>query len=564
MAWRILRSYARPYVREWRRRTRGLRFLLNLVRLRLRLWLKPVWPISRQLYPEYPADPWPGDADKGNALIRGEFCSDMGGEPYDDFWRCVTKLPPNTQRRLQEFQWLRHLSPCSQRAKAAEFARRTIDEWSERGDIHHAISDSVATRAERLSNCLCYHPLLIEGASQRWIDDQVASYHEEALAMADILRRRGETTPLSVLKCLLFATMVLPSMRFLIRPVNRALRRAILVRFYPDGGHRTRSPEAQRWEVATLLEIRAAMKKRQLPISPEFDDILQRALDVLATLTHGDNKIACFHDSIELPVEPFTNLWQVWRKAKPHPQRLLPDTGYANLKRQDSVVIVDVGYRASRSAHHYAGPLALEFSRAGARAIVNCGAYRGEDENWRQVSYHTAAHSTLSLDHYDAGDVRYAQETFKVGHCAFEERDNALQLVADHYGYADRFGILHERSLSLSEDGKVLRGIDRLRPAQKRLAYANDSAESLYLRFHLHPSVSVEKMTPTSVEIKLKNGELWEFSVTDASLAPIVEESVYLGEEGLPKPSMQIVIKAPLPREPKERFYSWKLEWMKG
>ncbi|MDG1287228.1 MAG: heparinase II/III family protein [Rickettsiales bacterium] len=561
----IISSKGKNFSRILRKNTRELRFLSNLIKLRLRLWLTPVCPLSLAMYQEYPRDPWKPEKIRGDAFMSGEFCEGMGGTPFEhDFWKCVRDLPLNWQRRMYEFQWLRDLSVVEDKHKASEFARQLVDEWGEQAELHGAIGRQVTTRAERLAYCFSYHDLLARGASLTWLKKQQNYYFKELLMLGDILRRKEHYIGFSGLKALLFASMLFPSMSFLMRPVNRMMHRAMKTRFFEDGGHRTRSPEFQRWDVATLLETRAAMKHRHIPITPEFDAMLQRGLDALAGLAHGDGKVACFHNSIEEPVNLLMSLWQEWRKSKPLPQKILPDMGYVHLKRKDSTFVFDVGYRPMTSIHHYAGALAFEFSRIGARMVVNCGAYRGEDEVWKKVSYRTAAHSTLSLDQYDAWGKGQCEESFKAGHCSVEEGESDIRVMADHYGYADRLGYVHEREVALSEDGKILTGRDSLRPVVKHLVFAREKAQKMHLRFHLHPSVTVEKMAPQAITLKLKNGEFWNFTVDDADVVPLVEESIYLGENGLPQTSFQLVISAILADAEEEKSFSWKFEWNKS
>ncbi|GEM_PF-4260375 len=566
MAAEIISSKGKNFFRLLRKNTRELRFLCNLIKLQIRFWLARVWPLPLAMYQEHPHDPWKPEKVRGDAFINGEFCEGMGGTPFErDFWKCVGGLPLSWQRRMHEFQWLRDLSVVEDKVKASELARQLVDEWWEQEDIHGEIGHRVTIRAERLAHCFCYHELLAHGASVAWLRKQQKYYFNELLMLGDALRRKEHYIGFSALKAMLFAAMVIPSMAFLLRPVNRMLHHAMKTRFFADGGHRTRSPEFHRWDVTTLLEIRAAMKHRHIPITPEFDEMMQCGLDALAGLSHGDGNIACFHSSIEEPVNLQMNLWQEWRKSKPLPQKILPDMGYVHLKRKDSYCIFDVGYRPMTSRHHYAGALAFEFSRVGARMIVNCGAYRGEDEVWDKVSYRTAAHSTLSLDQYDAwGKGGRNQTTFKAGHCSVEEGENETRVLADHYGYADRLGYVHEREVALSEDGKILSGRDSLRSVAKHLSYARDTAENMHLRFHLHPSVTVEKMAPQAITLKLKNDELWDFSVDDKDVVPLVEESIYLGENGLPQSSFQLVISASLADEEDEKSFSWKLQWNKN
>ena len=558
----ILHQRGRYVARILRKHTRRLRFLLRLIFLRLRLWFTVIFPFKTPLlYQEYPADAWLGSTAKGQDLMQGKFCDEMGSIDFkDDFWKAAAELPNNSHRKLQEFQWLRHLNTYENKNKAAEFARKLLGEWHNSIGCEHPLSQANSTRAERLVLCYCYHDLLIHGAPLSWIQQQELFYLREILHLADVMRLQGERTGLSVLKALAFSSMQVPSMQFLLRPTQRMLRGATKRRFKDDGGHVSRSPEIHRWDMSVLLEIRAAMKQRHIPISPQFDELLQRGLDALASFTHGDHKLACFHGTIEHPVEQMMNLWQVWRKPKPMPQKTLPNSGFVHLREGESTLILDAGYNPKLSPKNFASPLAFEFSRRGARMISNCGDYRGKEQQWNKIVPRTAAHSTFSIDHYDTWENLPDWGEFKSGHCAVEETDHGLTISADHYGYADKLGYILERHIELVEKGNVLKGTDTVHIAPKTMAYIHENPQKMAIRFHLHPSISVEKMTPQSVQLKLKNGEYWEFIPEGSFLAPLVEESIYLGENGLPQPTTQLVIRAHLEDVTDEQSFSWKFQ----
>ena len=556
----IFSSKGSFYAAIFRRYTRQWRFLCHLIFLRWRLWLAWVYPLKPIEVFKPPTDVWKGEIARGQELMQGEYPQDMGQGSFEgQFWQKLLQQPRNAQRRLYEFQWLRHLDAYENRSKSAELARRLIEEWRVERQTHTRVDRWISTRAERLALSLCYLNLLNFEASPSWKAKQQRDGYEAALQLADLMRRQKELTGFSTLKALLIAALSLPNMRFLLRPVCRNLHRAIKVRFLADGGHKSRNPELLRWDMAVLLEIRGIMKDRKLPIAPEFDEILQRGLDALSGFMHGDEKLACFNGSIEHPVSKLVNLWQIWRKPKPLAETILPQSGYVCVKLSDTSLIMDVSHRHRKNHSNHVGPLAFEYSRPGARLFVNCGDYRGNDTQWADIGFRTAAHSTLSFDHYDAWDTNDNSAT-PSGHCSIEEQENGINITADHYGYMDRLGYVHERNLKLFDHGKEMVGSERLRHVPRRKAYLDEPVENLTFRFHLHPSVSVEKMTPKMVKLKLKNGEYWEFSIEDENLAPVVTESIYLGETGLPQETMQLVIQAPAFDEEEDKLFHWKLQ----
>ena len=125
------------------------------------------------------------------------------------------------------------------------------------------------------------------------------------------------------------------------------------------------------------------------------------------------------------------------------------------------------------SLEAHAGCLSFEFSSPRQSLIVvNCGMPATAREEWRPLARATAAHSTVTFN--DASSAEFVDTpAFRrvlggspmlggPSHVAVsrEERPDAIVLRAAHDGYADRFGIVHERTLMLAADGTRLEGED--------------------------------------------------------------------------------------------------------
>jgi uncharacterized heparinase superfamily protein len=170
----------------------------------------------------------------------------------------------------------------------------------------------------------------------------------------------------------------------------------------------------------------------------------------------------------------------------------------------------------------------------------------------RHVARATAAHSTVTFN--DTSSARFIESTaFKrvlggspmLGgpeHVAVtrEDRPDGIVLRASHDGYADRYGVLHERTLVLAIDGSRLDGEDLFLAAdgspQLRTSY-----DQYAVRFHLHPSIKANRLTDGhGVMLMTANREVWTFSAHEDRVE--LEESVYLaGAEG-PRRTVQMVI----------------------
>ena len=100
------------------------------------------------------------------------------------------------------------------------------------------------------------------------------------------------------------------------------------------------------------------------------------------------------------------------------------------------------------------------------------------------------------------------------------ETAQGWKVEATHDAYLAQFGVRHERQITLSPQGLMLTGCDRLLgDLPKGLNFA--------VRFHIHPDIRVSRLEGGGILLKLANGEGWRFRAGGGTLE--VEESVYLG-----------------------------------
>ena len=109
-----------------------------------------------------------------------------------------------------------------------------------------------------------------------------------------------------------------------------------------------------------------------------------------------------------------------------------------------------------------------------------------------------------------------------------------------HDGYAARFGVVHQRALRLSRDGRRLDGEDLFVPAHGESLPAK-RGDAFAVRFHLHPLVKANRHSDGhGVMLVLPNKEVWTFDAYEERVE--LEESVYLAGPDGPRRAVQIVI----------------------
>src|SRR5690606_12167090 len=124
------------------------------------------------------------------------------------------------------------------------------------------------------------------------------------------------------------------------------------------------------------------------------------------------------------------------------------------------------------SADAHAGCLSFEMSSGRQQYIVNAGVDTFGARDFRPLARATAAHSTATVG--DASSCRFnlsprVRRLLRTPlidgprdtPCVRTDAEGRQGFIASHDGYPSRFGLIHERQLTLSAGGSVLEGIGR-------------------------------------------------------------------------------------------------------
>jgi uncharacterized heparinase superfamily protein len=314
-----------------------------------------------------------------------------------------------------------------------------------------------------------------------------------------------------------------------------------------DGGHVSRSPEALLEAYRHLVMVMDGLAAIDQEPPHALINARDRMAPMLRFFRHGDGALALFQGGQEGDSRTIASLL-ARDETRGQPFQHARHSGYQRLAAGRSIVQLDCGAvpPGAFSTQAHAGFLAFELSSGPYRLVVNCGSGGPAHPNWEEPLRATAAHSTLSL-----GDASSAQILAKgwmrdwlgprlTGGPAHPEsrRSETAQgwmVDASHDGYAPSFGLRHERRITLSPQGLMLTGADRLTAEKGHTPTRSDFA----VRFHIHPDVRVSRLEGGGILLKLPNGEGWRFRCGGGMLS--VEESVYLGG-GAVRRSEQLVI----------------------
>jgi uncharacterized heparinase superfamily protein len=350
---------------------------------------------------------------------------------------------------------------------------------------------------------------------------------------------------------LAFAALSLPAPAVALRSATRNLGEELDHQILPDGGHISRNPMTVLELLADLLPLRQTYANQAETPPAELMGAIDRMLPALRFYRHQDGAVARFngmgatiHDRIAAILRHDDTVGAPLLHA--------PHSGYERLSMGGVTVIADTGVAppidVSGAAH--AGCLSFELSSGRQHFVVNAGIDTFGAAEFRPLARATAAHSTATLN--DTSSARF-NHSARVGelvgapliggptHVPCRRLDDKQRqgFVARHDGYVARFGLLHERELTLSANGDVLSGRDRFLQANGGPIH-NDGRDFAAVRFHLHPDITLFQDEHDRLVLTADNADRWVF--TSKEVEPEVEESIYFAGLGGPRRTRQIVL----------------------
>ncbi len=455
---------------------------------------------------------------------------------------------------LHGFAWLRHLREAGTTLAHAN-ARALVDEWITLKGGPDADARSPEVSARRLISWLSHSPLILEGADRAFYRRFLRALVRETRRLNRSVGAAGEGAPrLMVAAALAFAGLCLSGETRLQRASAKDLAEEIDRQILPDGGHVGRDPNDLVELLIDLIPLRQAFAARNLQPPQQLVTAIDRMTPMLRFFRHGDGDFAHFNGAGATSTDLLATVL-AYDDARGQPLDDAAHSGYQRLSAGETLLLLDAGppppFGVSEKAH--AGCLSFELSRGPERIVVNCGAPRFGREDWERAARATAAHSTATIDGESScrfargGTRRLIGARILAGPVVVpvnRRRDErGVTITASHDGYAERFGVIHERSLTLGPGGETMLGEDVLRGVGDTATRGGD--REVALRFHLHPSVRASLTHEgRAVILALPGGGGWSFTAEDGVVS--LEESVFLAGALGPRRSEQIVVRAPL------------------
>lgn len=495
----------------------------------------------------------------GRFSFAGKIVVCDGRSPFD-------VEPPTLEwaETLLGFAWLRHLRAANS-TKTRANARTLVEEWIALQGSWNRIAWQPEVLSRRLMSWLSQATLILEDADLRFYRRLLRSLTRQARFLRATVNDTRDGLPrLQARIALTYATLCMAKQVRHLRTTTRRLVAELERQILPDGGHISRNPGVIIEILLDLLPLSQAFAARNVPPPPALINAVDRMMPMLRFFRHADGTFMLFNGMGPTPPGLLATVL-AYDDAHGSPVANAPYSGYQRLEAGSSILLMDTGTPPALevSADGHAGCLAFEFSSRLQRIIVNCGMPAAGRESWRQVARATAAHSTVTFN--DASSCQFLdsalfRRTFGVPivdgprHVSVsrDTEGRAMTLRAAHDGYAERFGIVHERFVSLAGDGNRLDGEDVFLPANGE-ALPADAEDHFAVRFHLHPGTRANPFpNGRGVMLMLPNRDVWHLTAHDDVVS--VEESVYLAGQDGPRRTTQIVIYGQARTAPRVRW----------
>ncbi|MSP45966.1 MAG: heparinase [Xanthobacteraceae bacterium] len=500
-----------------------------------------------------PPDLRTADGTRASEIYAGRFA--FAGKVIISDGRSPFEIAPPSEdwaASLLGFGWLRHLRAAESGITRAN-ARALVDEWIAVQGSYHPVAWQPEIMARRITAWLSQAPLILHDADDQFYRRFVRSLVRQVRYLRHTAVEAREGVPrLQALLALAYAALCMAGQARHMRRTVKQLVAEIERQILPDGGHISRNPNALVELLLDFLPLRHAFQARNIAPPPQLNNAIDRMMPMMRFFRHGDGVFAHFNGmGPTLPDLMATIL--AHDDARGAPLANAPHSGYQRIEVGELVLLMDTGapppLNISQEAH--AGCLSFELSQGLQRIVVNCGLPGTNRETWRQVARATAAHSTVVFN--DTSSCRFLEGgSFKrlLGtpivsgptdiQIAREDRSDAIILRAAHDGYANRFKVVHQRSLKLALAGNRVDGEDQFVSIDGGVI-PSDLPDEFAVRFHLHPVIKANKLTDGhGAMLMLPNRDVWTFDAYEDRVE--IEESVYLSGADGPRRAVQIVI----------------------
>jgi uncharacterized heparinase superfamily protein len=494
-----------------------------------------------------PRDHVVGDRVRGEALLGGRL--QLGSEELAltqiDF--SAVGVSSALARELQGFSWLRDLAASASRDKGARLAESVAGRWLIAHGTRVDLAWAPELWGERILFWTAYAPYILSSRDAGYRSALLNTLARGARHLDATADKAPPGMPrITAWAGALVAALTVQGAMARLSRAESGLMRSLAGAQFEDGGLMSRNPQEQMLLVDRLGLVRAAYFAAKQSQPEALENAASAALAALHGVTMGDNALSSWQGGN--PGDPARLAALVEGCGlRARPLRQARGWGYQRLSALGTIIVLDAAPPppAKLAATGSASTLALEMSDGAQRLVINCGGPgmvpTALPNELVQALRSTAAHSTLVLDDTNStailpdGSLGKGVTDVEI---ARSEDNDCSRIEASHDGYVKGFGLVHQRRLSLGNDGKEVRGEDRLSPrGRKKIRESAPYA----IRFHLAPGVEATVTADGMGAILRSSGAPpWNFRCRGAMLQ--VEESLFINGRGQPVPALQLVV----------------------
>ena len=493
-----------------------------------------------------PRDHVAGSRARGDALLAGRF--EVGGDALAlgelDFAAIGADGP--VAEALQGFSWLRDLAAAAGRERGARLAEALAGRWLVAHGTRVDAAWAPELWGERILFWTAYAPYVLssrDGGYRSALLNTLARGARHLDATAD--KAPPGLPRITAWAGVVAAALLIQGGLPRVARGEAGLMRALAAAQFEDGGLMSRSPHEQLLLVDRLGLLRAAYFAARQSLPDALESAAAAALAALHGVTMGDGGMGSWQGGN--PGDPAAIAALIEGCGmRARPLRQARGWGYHRLSALGTILVIDAAPPPpAKMVTGSASTLAFELSDGAQRLVVNCGgpgglAHHLPDE-LVQALRTTAAHSTLILDDTNSTAILDDGSLGKgVGDVAIDraEDNDSSRVTASHDGYVRCFGLVHQRSVVLGNDGKELRGQDQLvARGRKKIREAAPFA----IRFHLAPGIEATSTADGMGAILRSPGAPpWNFRCRGAMVG--IEESLHVSGTGEVRPTLQLAV----------------------
>jgi uncharacterized heparinase superfamily protein len=453
---------------------------------------------------------------QGRYLLASKLVDTNGASPF-----AIDMVHDDWFDDLQSFSWLRHFRDA-RTDQERSFARALALDWIDRDGGFDPRVWGLSLTSRRVLNWLRHFNILVEGANPQDVREITRSLGTQIQSLK--LRAPFAADPVDALMAaiaMLGVALCDTERTSEIAPRLDEMHRLLDRQLDQDGLHRTRSAKVQLMLIVELTSIRQALLRQSDVYRDELTELLESMHRALDAISLGTGEPAYFNGTGQMPHDIIV---AVQAQTPTRARSTGTAGGYGRLISGKSIVVADSGLvpPPEYARHMHASALAFEFSHGRDLVVCNCGPASSDEEESALLFRQGIAHSGPTINALSAATIptrgplrdrliRSGRQPEMIS----EEADHSL--VMRSYGYAERFGVVLERHLTLLADGHSLVGQERMLKARSRMSGA------CTFRFHLAHQTRVTQ-AGDMLKLRLASGQVWNFLWEGAEMQ--VEDSV--------------------------------------